>query len=479
MQHTEICSVGIDIGTSTTQLIFSRLSIRNTAGYFTVPHAEITDKQVFFRSPVFDTPLLDTSHIDGDALRALIEHIYAEAGVLPAQVQTGAVVITGETARRENARIVLAQISAFAGDFVVSTAGPDLESVLAGQGSGAQQYSRDHNTVVANLDIGGGTTNIAVFDCGRVIANGCLDIGGRQISLAPDGAIQAIYSGAQKTAAACHIALCPGQTAAQDVLEQLCSKMNEVLEQLFGLSPVSALANQLKTPGSTPFVLPSNCLIRFLSFSGGVADCIMQPPPEPFAYHDIGVLLGRAIRRGRLLGHFRILPARETIRATVVGAGTYTTRLSGSTIAYDSGLFPLKNIPVLRLSTEEECRVLAGDDALLRERVLWFLQQSDSRMLLLAMEGPVDPTYSQLCRLADCLLSGLGNALPDSAPLLVLTHRDIAKALGQLLRRQAGSRPVIAVDGIDIGNGQFIDLGAPVLNGMAIPVIVKTLVFES
>ena len=136
LQHTQICSVGIDIGTSTTQLIFSRLSVQNTAGYFSVPRAEITGKEVFFRSPVFDTPLLDASRIDSAALRRMIEGVYADAGIRPAQVQTGAVVITGETARRENARAVLEQISSLAGDFVVSTAGPDLEAVLAGQGSG-------------------------------------------------------------------------------------------------------------------------------------------------------------------------------------------------------------------------------------------------------------------------------------------------------------------------------------------------------
>lgn len=478
LQHTQICSVGIDIGTSTTQLIFSRLSVQNTAGYFSVPRAEITGKEVFFRSPVFDTPLLDASRIDSAALRRMIEGVYADAGIRPAQVQTGAVVITGETARRENARAVLEQISSLAGDFVVSTAGPDLEAVLAGQGSGAQQYSRDHSAAVVNLDIGGGTTNIAVFDCGRVAASGCLDIGGRQVSLTPDGKIRAVYGGAQKVAAACQIPLAPGQPASQDALERLCDGMNDVLEQLLGLSPPSTLLGQLTTPGSTPFSLPPDITIGFLSFSGGVADCIMQPPPEPFAYHDIGVLLGRAIRRGRLFGRFRVLPAAETIRATVVGAGTCTTRLSGSTIAYDRGLFPLRNIPVLRLDTGEEHRVSAGDAALLHERAAWFLRQNDSALLLLALEGPADPTYPQLETLAAAITAGLDDVLPEGAPLLVLTRRDVAKALGQLLRRKAG-RPVIAVDGIDIGGGQFIDLGAPVLNGMAVPAIVKTLIFES
>lgn len=478
MQHTQLCSVGIDIGTSTTQLIFSRLSVRNTAGYFSVPHAEITRKQVFFRSPVYDTPLLDSRHIDGAALKRLIEEAYRQAGIAPGDVHSGAVVITGETARRENAQTVLAQISDLAGDFVVATAGPDLESVLAGQGSGAQQYSLEHNTVVANLDIGGGTTNIAVFDRGRVVANGCLDIGGRQIRLDSNGRISEIYSGAQKIAAAANIPLAQGQRVSQDTLCALCEKMNAVLEQIFGLQQPSALVSRLTTSGSTPFALPHDLAIAFLSFSGGVADCILQPPPEPFCYQDIGVLLAQAIRRGRLFGHFRILPAKETIRATVVGAGVHTTRLSGSTIAYDSSLFPMKNIPVLRLHEDEEARVAAGDSALLSERAAWALQQNDRDALVIAMNGPIDPTYSQLERLAAALAAGLERALPAGSPILIVTLQDVAKALGQLLRQKTEKRSVVTLDGIEIDSGQFIDFGVPILHGMAVPVIIKTLIFE-
>lgn len=479
MQHTQLCSVGIDIGTSTTQLIFSRLGVENTAGYFSIPRAEIVEKKVFYRSPIMDTPLVDERHIDGAALRYLIEQTYADADVVPAQVQTGAVVITGETARRENARTVLEQISSLAGDFVVSTAGPDLESILAGQGSSAQQYSRDHNTVVANLDIGGGTTNIAVFDSGSVIACGCLDIGGRQVSLTADGKIHIVCNGARRIAEALRLPVIPGQPADPEALTLLCSKMNELLEQLLGLMPPSDLLGRLATPGSTPFSLPAHRPIRYLSFSGGVADCILRPPPDPFTYHDIGVLLGREIRRGRLFGRFQILSAAETIGATVVGAGTYTTRLSGSTIAYDSGLFPLKNIPVLRLSAEQESALLSGNDRVLREQAVWFMQQNDCPLFLLALEGLADPTYAQLDTLASAIAAGLGTALPEGQPLLVLSHRDMAKALGQLLRQKAAGRPVIAIDGIEIGSGQFIDLGMPVLNGMAVPAIVKTLIFES
>ena len=119
-------SVGIDIGTSTSQVIFSHLTIENTAGYFSVPSVEIVGKEIIYKSPVYRTPLLDRSLIDGAALKKILEKEYQSAGVVPAQVETGAAIITGESARKENASMVLDELSVFAGDFVVSTAGPDL-----------------------------------------------------------------------------------------------------------------------------------------------------------------------------------------------------------------------------------------------------------------------------------------------------------------------------------------------------------------
>ena len=127
----DIVSVGIDIGTSTTQVVFSRLTMENAAGYFAVPRVSIVDKQVIYKGQVHTTPLKSPVLIDGAGVREIVAREYGRAGFRPADVETGAVIITGETARKENAREVLSALSAFAGDFVVATAGPDLESILA------------------------------------------------------------------------------------------------------------------------------------------------------------------------------------------------------------------------------------------------------------------------------------------------------------------------------------------------------------
>ena len=198
----DILSVGIDIGTSTTQLVFSRITMENTTGYFSVPRISIVEKAVIYKKPCPSYPLTTPVLIDGQAIRDIVADQYRQAGFTPEDVDTGAVIITGESARKENAAAVLEQLSGFAGEFVVSTAGPDLESIIAGKGSGAFQYSLDNACATVNLDIGGGTTNLVLFDSGSVVSKGCLDIGGRLIRLRPDRTVERVSPAAQAVAQA-------------------------------------------------------------------------------------------------------------------------------------------------------------------------------------------------------------------------------------------------------------------------------------
>ena len=141
---SSILSVGIDIGTTTTQLIFSRLTIQNEGTAYSVPRFAITEKEILYRSRIHFTPLLSDTVIDAEGVRKIIDAEYTASGFDRTDIQTGAIIITGETARKENARDVLSALSGYAGDFVVATAGPALESVLAGKGSGSQDYSESH-----------------------------------------------------------------------------------------------------------------------------------------------------------------------------------------------------------------------------------------------------------------------------------------------------------------------------------------------
>ena len=177
-----LCSVGIDVGTTTTQLVFSHLTVENQASQFSVPQMQITDRQIVYRSPVHFTPLLEGDLVDAPRLRSLVEQDYRSAGLTPAQVDTGAIIITGETSRKQNARAVLRELSGFAGEFVVTTAGPELESVLASRGAGAWELAKHHTRPVLHMDIGGGTSNLALLQGETLLAAGCMNVGGRLVT---------------------------------------------------------------------------------------------------------------------------------------------------------------------------------------------------------------------------------------------------------------------------------------------------------
>jgi len=190
------------------------------------------------------------------------------------------------------------------------------------------------------------------------------------------------------------------------------------------------------------------------------------------------VLLGRSIAKNAALRQFKCISGSETIRATVVGAGTYTTSISGSTIDYASGLLPMKNIPALKLSDQEQAACVRNETGALREKMCWFMEQSASEQIALAMEGVQDPDYPSVCRMAECLAREMDAALPAGRPLIVILECDMAKVLGMTMRKLlGGKRKVICIDSIRVEQGDYVDMGRPVLDGMVIPIVVKTLLF--
>lgn len=472
-----ILGVGIDIGTSTTQLVFSRITMDNTTGYFSVPHVSIVEKEVIYRSKVYTTPLLTESLIDGSAIRSIVEQEYQLAGFLPQDVDTGAVIVTGESARKENAQAVLENLSAFAGEFVVSTAGPDLESIIAGKGSGAYQYSIEHDCSVVNLDIGGGTTNLVLFENGATAGTGCFNIGGRLIRLTRDYVVEGVSPAAARVAEHLGIVLRVRERTNEENLRRITDKMADLLAQALGLKKQEPLLYELQTAQSSWLTLTGKHVDR-ICFSGGVADYVNNSTDNSVFHGDIGVFLGQSIGRGLLAHTIPSIQSSETIRATVVGAGTYTTSISGSTIAYAEKLFPIKNIPVLKLDHQEQDWCKSGKQGFLSGRVRWFLEQCGSECLILAMPGERDPDYGTLTRLADYLAGELDESLPPGQPVLIVLEEDVAKALGLLLeKRLAGRRLMACIDGIRVEQGDYVDMGKPVMGGLVVPVIVKTLLF--
>lgn len=443
-----LLSVGLDVGTTSTQLVVSELLVENKSSGFAVPEMEITDRQIRYRSPVFFTPLIEEKLVDGAEIRRIVEGEYQKAGISREKVDTGAIIITGETSRKENAARVVQSLSELAGDFVVATAGPDLESILAAKGAGAVEYSQKTGKTVLHMDIGGGTSNLALIRDGTILQTGCLNVGGRLAKFSELGAVtflSPVLSGLTS--------LQQGMIPTKDQREALARTLTQALEMAAGRQKPTQLLEMLLTQEAVqPWIPPGEAVV--VSFSGGVADCIQRDFPD-LQFGDLGPELGRAIRESSLCREKYVLGT-ETIRATVIGAGCHSTQLSGSTVYHQNIRFPLKNLPVTAVSDlSDVARKLAAQE----------------NRAVLAYAGKQSPGYGEIQQMAEQILS------QTKPPILLCLEQDMAKALGQALAvRLPTDAEVLCIDRIRVGDGSFLDIGTPV--GCALPVVVKTLVLS-
>lgn len=474
MSKETLLTVGIDLGTSTTQLVLSELTVENFASAFTVPRISISDKKVIYRSDIIFTPLLNQSEIDAEPIKAFVAEQYRQAGIHKQDIQMGAVIITGETARKSNANNVLRALSGYAGDFVVATAGPDLESIIAGKGAGAQTYSETKRKPVVNLDIGGGTTNLAVFKDGEVIDTACFDIGGRLIKLDQQQKITYIAPKIQEIINKKGLTLHLGDQATEQNLLPIISELVAVLENSIGLGTQSPFYQLLVT--NHP--LRKGEELPIVTFSGGVADCLNTTSTNLFKYGDIGLLLGKCLRKSLIFSEKEVLESAETIRATVVGAGSHTAEISGSTIAYREQILPVKNIPILKLAQEDETLTVTELGQRIQEKLNWH-RIEETPQIALAIRGMSNPTFADIQRYGQGIVEGLASLVAEQIPIIVMVDEDMAKALGHALSAHLPKDyPFICLDSVKVENGDYVDIGLPVAEGAVLPVIVKTLVFN-
>lgn len=467
----DVLSVGIDVGTTTTQIVFSRLSLHNVARPGQVPRIQVDEKSVLHRSEVHQTPLTSPDEVDAAALARIVRREYDLAGIEPAAIETGAVIITGETARTTNADAILAALSAEAGDFVVTVAGPSAESQIAGRGSGVARWSADHYEQVTTVDVGGGTSNAAVFSMGRHLSSAALAVGGRQVELDPSGRVRRLAPPGRVIADALHLDLREGEPASLPTLRRFCDAMADLVADLATGTPVTL------GPGiaiTAPLAHTSGSTSVF--FTGGVGVCYYDQTPsgtiaEVAAYGDVGPLLAAAMRANERIAHLKVRQPPETIRATVLGAAGQTVTLSGSTIWADADLLPLRNLPVVRPAT-----VGAGQfaEAVGVALARWDLERD--ALVAIVVDLPSGVAYAELTAVASDIVA-YHDSTSRTQPLVLVMTQDYAQVLGQTIQAIRPGLPLLVIDQVGLGEGDFVDIGLPMLDGRAVPLSIKTLVF--
>jgi ethanolamine utilization protein EutA len=471
-----LLSVGIDIGTTTTQIIFSRLNLTDVARPGQIPRLSITDRSVLYQSPIVFTPLADRETVDAARLNEIVRREYQAAGVDPAQVETGAVIITGETAKKKNADQILSALAGLAGEFVVSVAGPHVESLISGRGAGAAQYSLSHFTTVTNVDIGGGSANSVTFRSGAVLAAAAMNFGGRILEIEhSNGQIRFIADPARQILADCGLALNPGDSPSLADLRRFTDRMADMAVELVeGTS--STLAQKLYLTPPAPVSGKGSVLM----FSGGIGYYYFHPlvlnnVADVTLHDDVGPLLAESIRLHPAFQAYEVCPPAETMRATVLGASTQTVTLSGSTIWAEKEILPLRNIPVIRPSLDTNIAPDRVSQAIQDAVAHWDLDTAVNPFAVaLDLNRPLD--YPALLQLSTGL-SEFSRLLPPDKPLIVIIERDYAQALGQTVKGMRPSRPLLVIDQVGLMEGDYIDVGTPLMDGRVVPLSVKTLVF--
>src|SRR6478672_1396970 len=230
-----VLSVGVDIGSSTSHLVFSRIVLERLDSRYVV-----TIRETFYQSDILLTPYAAEEEIDATALGAFIERQYQDAKVDPDEIDTGALILTGVAVRRRNARKIGELFARQAGKMVAVSAGDSLETVMAAHGSGAAARSIRDRITVMNVDVGGGTSKIAICTDGRVTDVTALDVGARLVCLDPAGRIVRIEEAGRRFAADLGVTLELGAQLSAETARALAARMaDRLFEAMNGGSPAA------------------------------------------------------------------------------------------------------------------------------------------------------------------------------------------------------------------------------------------------
>jgi ethanolamine utilization protein EutA len=475
--HVSLLSVGMDIGSAGTQVIFSRLNLRRLGEDLSSRYV-VVSRETLFQSPVALTPYQSDERIDDAALGAIIDQAYTAARLDPREIDTGVVILTGEALRRENAQAIAGILAEEGGELVCASAGHHMEAMLAAYGSGAARVSHDTGQRILNIDIGGGTTKLAVVEAGMVVATAALHVGGRLQVVDDAQRIGRLDPAGKYHAAEAGWSWSRGDVVTSSALDAVAETMADALVAAILQRPLShKLAHLYLTE-------PISDLGRIdgMMFSGGVAEYVYGRELRDFG--DMGRRLGQALRRRVDSGALAwpLLPAGECIRATALGASAYSVQLSGNTsyISNPSHLLPRRNLQVVQPSYL--CEDIIDPHALalaIRQHLAAFDLADMDRDVAVALRWRGSPTYERIHAFGQGIVSGLAEAIGAGRPLFIMLDGDVAQTLGAILRDELHvASEILVIDGVMLWDFDYIDLGRIRVPSQTVPVTIKSLVFS-
>jgi len=476
-ENVTLCSVCIDIGSAGTQVLFSRIRLKRQAVDLSTRYL-VVSRETLFKSPISLTPYQRETLINDRALGAIIDQAYLSAKLHPDDIDTGAIILTGEALRRTNAERITRILSEKCGEFVCATAGHHMEAMLAAYGSGAAQSSHNHNNRLLNIDVGGGTTKLSVIEKGKILSTAAFHVGGRLIvvdekhkiaRLDPAGKTHAHRAGfnwqlnTQINDSALEIV---AQSMADDLTAVLVqSSLSKDLLNFYLTDPITHLKN-----------------IDGVIFSGGVAEYFYNREKRDFC--DLGLHLGKALRERVDSGvlPWPLLQESEGIRSTALGGSEFTAQLSGNTsyISDPDTLLPRRNIQVIHPEFDftENFEVKDLTKAIKHQLHLFKVEIKD-KDIVLAFHWTGTPEFSRIRTLAEGIRRATASRLDKGNSIYVILDADIAMNLGSILREEMKVlNDILILDGLELRNFEYVDLGRIRLPSLTVPVTIKSLIFR-
>ena len=472
--NIELRTIGIDIGSSTSHLLFAKVTLQRQALGLSSRFL-VVGREIIWRSPIMLTPFVPDGTIDAKKLGHFIHQCYHDAGFTRGDVDSGAVILTGEAIKKTNARAIDDLFAAEAGKFVCATAGHKLECTLAAHGSGAVQLSKQRNACVLHCDVGGGTTKLALIDKGRIVSVAAFAVGGRLLATDAYGAWTRIDDSARLVAQELGIPADMRHMGDLKNRKAIATRLATLaVDQITG-GAKDELGRKLElTEPLARGVEPT-----LLTFSGGVAEYIFGY--EQKEHGDIAKFLAAEI--GSQLGKrskITVVDPGQRIRATVIGASQFTVQVSGKTIYLpDENPLPVHNVPVVHVDMDLSGKIDSGVFASAIENKIKHADLDPHSRMAIAFTWAGDPEYSRIRAAAEGIMAAVGAGRKEGDILFLTIEGDVGRTFGHLLESELKfPGHVISIDGVQLHDFDYVDVGSMITPPGVVPMVIKSLLFS-